>query len=97
MRYGSECALLGWGAAAISGMLFAALEGSVAAMPTTRGPDPVSVDRALKGDRSPALPGGSRATPGPPAVVPKLPHGCIAGAGWRANTHGGEVAGRCIV
>ena len=97
MRYGSECALFGWGAAAILGMLFAALEGSIAAVPATRSPDPISVDRTLKGDRWPALPGGSRVTPGPPAIVPKLPDGCIAETGWRGSTYGGEVAGRCIV
>ena len=59
MRHGSECALFGLGAAATLGMLVAALEASVAAMPATRGSDAIVVDRTFKGDRSPALPGDS--------------------------------------
>jgi hypothetical protein len=97
MRHGSECALFGLGAAATLGMLVAALEGSVAAMPTTRGSAPITVDRTFKGDRSPALPGSSRVVPEQLTIEPKLPDGCIAEADWRGNLFGGEVAGRCVV
>ncbi len=98
MRHGSESALFGLGAAATLGMLVAALEGSVAAMPTAPGSEPISVDRTFKGDRSPALPGGSRVVvPEQPTIEPKLPDGCIAEADWRGNLFGREVAGRCVV
>ena len=96
MRQGSGCALFGLGAAATLGMLVAALEVSVAAIPIVRGVDPASVDRTFKGDRSPALPGASRVVPVRPATEPKLPDGCVAEADWRGNIYSDEVAGRCV-
>jgi hypothetical protein len=96
MRHSSGYALCGLGAAATLGMLVAALEVSVAAIPVARGVDPASVDRTFKGDRAPALPGASRVVPGLPTNEPKLPDGCIAAADWRRNSYSAEIAGRCV-
>ena len=91
-------AAFGLGAASTLALLVAALEVSVAAIPTVRGVDPASVNRTFKGDRAPALPGASRVVPGQPvsAPEPKLPDGCIAEADWRSNIYSDEVAGRCV-
>ena len=86
----------GLGAAAALATLATALEASVAAIPTARGVDPVSVNRTFKGDRAPALPGASRVLPEQQSNQPKLPDGCIAAADWRSNIYSAEVAGRCV-
>ena len=96
MRYSSGCAFFGLGAAATLGILVAALEVSVAAIPIARGVDPASVNRTFKGDRAPALPGASRVLIRPPISEPKLPEGCVAATDWRGNLHSDEVAGRCV-
>jgi len=99
MRNSSGWAAFGLGAASTLALLVAALEVSVAAIPLVRGVDPASVNRAFKGDRSPALPGASRVIPGQPVNKPgpKLPEGCIAEADWRSSQiYSGEVAGRCL-
>ena len=95
MRYSTGCALFGLGAATTLTMLVAALEVSVAAIPTVRGVDPASIDRTFKGDRGPALPGNSRIVP-PAQQTPKLPDGCVAEADWRGNIYSDEVPGRCV-
>lgn len=86
----------GLGAAATLGTLVAALEVSVAAMPTVRGVDPVAVNRTFKGDRSPALPGASSVLPERRSIQPKLPDGCVDAADWRGNLYTDEIAGRCV-
>jgi hypothetical protein len=86
----------GLGVAATLGILVAALEVSVAAIPLVRGVDPILVNRAFKGDRAPALPGASRVVPEQPQNEPKLPDGCIAVADWRGNIFSDEVPGRCV-
>ncbi len=97
MRYSTGCALFGLGAATTLTMLVAALEVSVAAIPTARGVDPASIDRTFKGDRGPALPGTSRVVPAQRLPEqPKLPDGCVAEADWRSNLYSDEVAGRCV-
>lgn len=96
MRQTSGWALLGLGATATVGMLVAALEVSVAAIPMTRGVDPASVNRAFKSDRLSALPGAGRVMPRQQTIEPKLPDGCIAEAEWRGNAYTEEVAGRCV-
>jgi hypothetical protein len=99
MRNSSGWAAFSLGAASTLGLLVAALEVSVAAIPMVRGVDPISVNRTFKGDRSPALPGASRVIPGQPlnAPEPKLPDGCIAEADWRSShIYYAEVAGRCL-
>ena len=96
MRHGSGYALFGLGAAATLGMLVAALEVSVAAIPIARGVDPASINRTFKGDRAPALPGASRVVPEQSATEPKLPEGCVNAADWRSNVYTDEVAGRCV-
>jgi hypothetical protein len=94
MRGSSTFSLFGLGAAAAVAMFVSALEASV---PTTRGVDPLSVDRTFKGDRSPALPGASRVVPEEHLTnQPKLPDGCVAAAEWRGNMYSDEVAGRCV-
>jgi hypothetical protein len=96
MRYGSECAIGGLGAVVALGILIAALEVSVAAIPVPRGVDPASVDRTLKRDRLSPIPGTNRASPAL-APVPKLPDGCIAASEWRrAKIYSDEIAGRCV-
>jgi hypothetical protein len=96
MRCSSGCAFFGLGAAATLGMLTAALEVSVAAIPMARGVDPASVNRTFKGDRAPALPGASRVAPDQLRIEPKLPEGCVSQADWRGNIYTDEVAGRCV-
>ena len=97
MRYGSECAIGGLGAVAALGILIAALEVSVAAIPAPRGVDPASVDRTLKSDRLSPMPGTDRASPALQAPAPKLPDGCIAATEWRrAKIYSAEIAGRCV-
>jgi hypothetical protein len=96
MRYGTGCALFGLGAALTLGMLVAALEVSVAAIPAVRGVNPASIDRTFKGDRGPALPGASLIVPVQRTPQPKLPDGCVAEADWRSNIYSDEVARRCV-
>lgn len=97
MRRRSEYAFFfSLGAAATLGTFVAALEVSVAAMPTVRGIDPASVNRTFKGDRAPALPGASRSMPERQTREPQLPDGCVAAADWRSNIYSVEVAGRCV-
>ena len=96
MRYSTGCSVFGLGAALTLGMLVAALEVSVAAIPAVSGVNPVSIDRTFKGDRGPALPGTSRVLPAQRLPQPKLPDGCIAEVDWRSNIYSDEVAGRCV-
>jgi hypothetical protein len=106
MRFRSQCVLGGLGAAAVAGILVAALEASVAAMPERHGVDPTSVNRTLKGDRLPAGSGETRSSPvrtipnAMPAHMkpePRLPDGCVSASEWRrANIYTAEVAGRCV-
>jgi hypothetical protein len=97
MRRSSRCTLFGLGAAATLGLFVSALEVSVAGIPVVRGVDPLSVNRTFKGDRAPALPGGSRVVPEQQqSNQPKLPDGCVAEAEWRGNIYSDEVAGRCV-
>jgi hypothetical protein len=99
MRHSFGFAFVGFfslGAFATLGILVAALEVSVAAMPSVSGVDPASVNRTFKGDRAPALPGASRVVPGRQSNEPKLPDGCVAAADWRSNIYSAEVAGRCV-
>jgi hypothetical protein len=99
MRNKSGWAGFGLGAASTLALLVAALEVSVAAIPLVRGVDPLSVNRAFKGDRSAALPGASRVIPGQPVNTsqPSLPEGCVAEDDWRSsNIYSDEIAGRCL-
>jgi hypothetical protein len=75
--------------------MVAALEAQVAMAPT--GVDRGAVNRALKGDRLPLIPG---ATGGGPielqrAREPKLPDGCYDASAPR-SPFSAEVAGRCL-
>ena len=100
MRHSYGFAFVGFfslGVFATLGILVAALEVSVAAIPSARGVDQASVNRTFKGDRAPALPGASREMPERRGNEPKLPDGCIAAADWRSNIYSAEVAGRCVV
>ena len=96
MRYNSRRALFCLGAASTLAVLVAALEVSVAAIPVVRGVDPTMVNRTIKGDRSPALPGAGRVVPAPSASEPDLPEGCVAEADWRSHVYSDEIPGRCV-
>ena len=96
MRYASECALGCLGVAAAAGILVAALEVSIAAIPAPRGVDPASVVRTLKGDRLPSTPDVTRASPIRQLPDPKLPEGCLAAVDWHTNIFADIVAGRCV-
>lgn len=100
MRHSYRFTFVGFfslGVLATLGILVAALEVSVAAIPSLRGVDPLSVNRTFKGDRAPALPGASRVMPERQSNEPKLPDGCVAAADWQNNIYSAEVAGRCVV
>jgi len=62
------------------------------------GADPGHVNRGLKGDRLPLIPGASRARPmdDPRAHEPKLPEMCAAAFDAKRGAFSAEVAGRCV-
>jgi hypothetical protein len=55
--------------------------------------DPTPVNRSLKGDRLPAIPGPRSENP---AGQPKLPKGCELSFSSVRNAYANEVAGRCV-
>jgi hypothetical protein len=75
--------------------MVAALEAQVASAPS--GVERGSVNRALKGDRLPLIPGATGAVPTelPRAREPKLPDGCDDANAPR-GPFSAEVAGRCV-
>jgi hypothetical protein len=89
----------GLGVAVAMLSMVAALEAQVAtARPgVERGVDRGSVNRTLKGDRLPLIPGATGAIPIelPRALEPKLPDGCDDANAPR-GPFSAEVAGRCI-
>jgi hypothetical protein len=76
---------------------FATLETQVApgqeAMSTRFDNGPVSVNRALKGNRMPVASGANPVINRP---EPKLPHGCELHFSSLRNAYANEVAGRCV-
>lgn len=58
---------------------------------------PTQVNRTLKGDRLPVMPGAHSESPVAPRLEPKLPDGCVAKYDARVNIFHPEVAGRCVV
>jgi hypothetical protein len=98
MRYCSKCTVFTLGAVATLGILVAALEVSVAAIPVARGIDPASINRTFKSDRGPALPGSSRVEPSQQrqSLQPTLPEGCVSEADGPKNIYSDEIAGRCV-
>jgi len=55
--------------------------------------DPMTVNRALKGDRLPIIPGPRGENP---AGQPRLPDGCEPRFSSVRNIYTNEVAGRCV-
>jgi hypothetical protein len=96
--------LSGLGAAAAALSIVIAVESEVAA--ARPGVDPASVNRILKGDRMPLIPGRGASDVRPsslhprvletPRDEPKLPGECSAVFNAKRNTFSTEVAGRCI-
>jgi hypothetical protein len=58
------------------------------------GGEPTSVNRVLKGDRLPLVPGAS--TRSLPRVEPALPEGCVAANNAARSVFAAEVPGRCV-
>src|SRR5438876_11384976 len=86
----------GLGAAVAMLSMVAALEAQV--MTARPGVDRGTVNRALKGDRLPLIPGATGASPIelPGAGKPKLPNGCDEDVRASRSPFSAEVAGRCL-
>ena len=86
----------GLGAAVAMLSMVAALEAQV--MTARPGVDRGTVNRALKGDRLPLIPGATGASPIelPGARKPKLPNGCDEDVRASRSPFSTEVAGRCL-
>jgi hypothetical protein len=88
----------GLGVAVAMLSMIAALEAQVATARPGVGVDRGTVNRALKGDRLPLIPGATGAAPidlRPAATEPKLPDGCEEAHAPR-SPFSAEVAGRCL-
>jgi hypothetical protein len=88
--------VVGCGAAVAMLSFVASLEVEVAAART--GAEPAPVNRTLKGDRMPLVPGMRSVRPAETRRLsdPKLPDECHAAFDPRRNTFSAEVAGRCL-
>jgi len=74
-----------------------ALETEVATATVRSGIDQSTINRALKGDRLPLIPGTSGAKPAPVVPEPSLPAGCASFHRDAAkNAFLSEVPGRCV-
>jgi hypothetical protein len=95
MQRKSTC-IVGLGVAAAMLSFIANLEVEVAVART--GAAPIPVNRALKGDRMPAVTDFSSAQPTamPRMNDPKLPDECHASFNPKKNLFSAEVAGRCL-
>ncbi|SRR6266568_2192130 len=97
MRPHSRYFIGGLGMAIAMSSFVVALEISAAPIGPS-GADPGQVNRGLKGDRLPLIPGASGARPmdDPRAHEPKLPEMCAAAFDARRGVFSAEVAGRCV-
>jgi hypothetical protein len=87
--------MLGSLGAAFAMLTFVAgLEAHVAMTPS--GVERGAINRTIKGDRLPVIPGASGANPAALVPEPKLPDGCFANAGSAKNAFSAEVPGRCV-
>jgi hypothetical protein len=79
-------------------VMIAALVGSLeiqfaTARPSMPGAEPTNVNRMLKGNRLPSVPGPRGENP---ADAPKMPKGCEATFSSVRNIYANEIAGRCV-
>ena len=87
----SRCVLAVAGAAVTAASFLAGLQVQIVGAELEI--DPATVNRTLKGERLPVLPGPSGENP---ALQPSLPIGCEARFSSVRNAYANEIAGRCL-
>jgi hypothetical protein len=96
MRHPSRYLIGGLGLAVMIASLLVGLEMQLAS--ARPGVEPsnlngTSINRGLKGDRLPGIPGVRGENP---SGAPKLPKGCEASYSSARNIYANEIAGRCV-
>jgi hypothetical protein len=96
MRHPSRYLIGGLGLAVMIASLLVGLEMQLAMARPGAEPTSIngnSINRGLKGDRLPGIPGARGENP---SDGPKLPKGCEASFSSARNIYANEIAGRCV-